>query len=90
MTREEAIKWLKDHHSIDLNTQDDEAHRMAIEALEGKDTNVLTKWIPVSEKLPSGEALCCNDKGDMMIGYLSRDDYYGCVVATWGIRSCGM
>ena len=34
MTREEAIKWLKDHHSIDLNTQDDEAHRMAIEALE--------------------------------------------------------
>lgn len=33
MTREEAIKWLKDHHSIDLNTQDDEAHRMAIEAL---------------------------------------------------------
>lgn len=36
MTREEAIKWLKDHHSIDLNTQDDEAHRMAIEALEQK------------------------------------------------------
>lgn len=34
MTREEAIKWLKDHHSIDLNTQDDEAHRMAIKALE--------------------------------------------------------
>lgn len=36
MTREEAIKWLKDHHSIDLNTQDDEAHRMAIKALEQK------------------------------------------------------
>lgn len=34
MTIEEAIKWLKDHHSIDLNTQDDEAHRMAIQALE--------------------------------------------------------
>ena len=34
MTREEAIAWLKDHHSIDLNTQDDEAHRMAIKALE--------------------------------------------------------
>lgn len=34
MTKEEAIKWLKDHHSIDLNTQDDEAHRMSIEALE--------------------------------------------------------
>lgn len=34
MTREEAIKWLIEHHSVDLNTQDDEAHRMAIEALE--------------------------------------------------------
>ena len=34
MTREEAVKWLKEHHSIDLNTQDDEAHRMAIKALE--------------------------------------------------------
>lgn len=49
--------------------------------------NVVTqtqRWIPVSENLPSGEALCCNDKGDMMIGYLSRNDYYGCVVAEWG------
>lgn len=34
MTREEAIKWLKEHHSIDLNTQDDKAHKMAIKALE--------------------------------------------------------
>ena len=34
MTREEAIEWLKDHHSIDMNTKDDKAHRMAIKALE--------------------------------------------------------
>ena len=27
MTREDAIKWLVEHHSIDLNTKDDEAHR---------------------------------------------------------------
>lgn len=41
MTREEAIKWLKEHHSIYLGTKDDEAHRMAIEALERE--NVLDK-----------------------------------------------
>ncbi len=36
MTREEAIKWLKEHHSIDLNTQDDEALKMAIKSLEAE------------------------------------------------------
>lgn len=32
-----------------------EARDMAIAALEGKDTNVLAKWIPVSERLPETE-----------------------------------
>lgn len=37
MTRKEAIEWLKEHHSTDLQTQSDEAHRMAIKSLEAWD-----------------------------------------------------
>ena len=51
MTNEEAIEHLK----VVLKTcdvQDEEAVEMAIAALEGKDTNVPSKWIPVSERLP--------------------------------------
>lgn len=34
MTREEAAKWIREHHSIDMNVQHDEAMRTALKALE--------------------------------------------------------
>ena len=46
MTREEAIRYLERHGFID-----DEVKDMCIEAL-GNDTNVGSKWIPCSERLP--------------------------------------
>ena len=56
MTNEEALELLKDTNLIlrcsftgDIRIV--EAIDMAIKAL-GKDTNVPTKWIPVSERLP--------------------------------------
>lgn len=55
MTREEAKKNLVAYmyYAIDDLPEDvGKAIDMAIKALEGKDTNVPTKWIPVSERLP--------------------------------------
>ena len=33
MTIDEAIKWIEEHHSIDLKCKDDEAHRIAISTM---------------------------------------------------------
>lgn len=69
MTREEAIKILK-------RTREDtgdllyEALDMAIKALEEP------HWIPCSETadLPDHEVLCCDLRGNMLIGYLYTDE----------------
>ena len=33
MTIDDAIKWIEEHHSIDLKCKDDEAHRIAIDIM---------------------------------------------------------
>ena len=56
LTTEEAIKELSRYTNQEFYTpQNREAHRMAIEALEG------SRWIPVEERLPeeNGRYLCC-------------------------------
>lgn len=73
MTREEAKKNLVAYmyYAIDDLPEDvGKAIDMAIKALEGKDTNAPTKWIPVnSKKLPKPQKI-----GDK--------DYSGTVVVT--------
>lgn len=33
------------------------------------------QWIPCSERLPETEVLCCDDRGEMFIGYLYTDKW---------------
>lgn len=66
MTSEEAIRYLERHGFID-----DEVKDMCIEAL-GNDTNVGSKWIPCSERLPK-------DNQEVLIfadGNIEIDTYY--------------
>lgn len=32
------------------------------------------KWIPCSERLPKGTVLCCDDRGNMLVGLLCKDE----------------
>lgn len=32
------------------------------------------KWIPCSEKMPKGTVLCCDDRGNMLVGLLCEDE----------------
>lgn len=80
MTREEAIRYLERHGFID-----DEVKDMCIEAL-GNDTNVGSKWIPCSERLPSaGRKVLLQTKGNQMVvafldkknkWYVDSGDYF--------------
>ena len=58
MTREEALKWFKDHAIID-ETKDGQAHEWAIKALSEQ-----TGWIPCSERLPDvgQDVIFCDEK----------------------------
>ena len=61
LTTEEAIKELSRYTNPEFYThQNREAHRMAIEALEGN------QWIPVGERLPeeSGWCLAFSEQGN--------------------------
>lgn len=31
------------------------------------------EWIPIAEPIPDTEVLCCNQRGDILIGYLFED-----------------
>ena len=35
----------------------------------------MSEWIPVTERLPEGEVLCCDIRGDMLVGYVSLGEY---------------
>lgn len=32
------------------------------------------KWIPCSERMPKGAVLCCDDRGNMLVGLLCEDE----------------
>lgn len=34
----------------------------------------LNKWIPCSERMPKGAVLCCDDRGNMLVGLLCKDE----------------
>ena len=67
MTNEEAIELLKNMHwsittKMNREVPSSLALLMAIEALKGKDIDVPTKWIPVTEELPK-------EKGEYLVTY---------------------
>lgn len=31
-------------------------------------------WIPCSERMPKGAVLCCDDRGNMLVGLLCEDE----------------
>ena len=58
MTREEAIKWIKEHHRTDLDgCQDSTAMRMAIEALE-RQRVAHKEWVQYDAKPYIGNYNC--------------------------------
>lgn len=61
MTNEEAINELLQCYSLyspfKAAKKTNEAISMAIAALEDRDINVSTKWIPVSERLPEKDGI---------------------------------
>lgn len=32
------------------------------------------KWIPCNERMPKGTVLCCDDRGNMLVGLLCEDE----------------
>lgn len=54
------------------------AHSEAMEKLarleDAEDTNVLSKWIPCNERMPKGTVLCCDDRGNMLVGLLCKEE----------------
>lgn len=41
---------------------------------DAEDTNVLSKWIPCNERMPKGTVLCCDDRGNMLVGLLCKEE----------------
>lgn len=35
---------------------------------------VKPKWIPCNERMPKGTVLCCDDRGNMLVGLLCKDE----------------
>ncbi len=70
MTNEEAIKVLKMVECHGSLTQ--KAKEMAISALKENKG----EWIPVTEEteLPEHDVICCNNEGDIGLGYLYFDE----------------
>lgn len=33
-----------------------------------------TKWIPCNERMPKGTVLCCDDRGEMLVGLLCKNE----------------
>ena len=42
-------------------------------ACQMPEVDAVPQWIPCSERLPEGEALCCDKRKNMMIGYVLSD-----------------
>ena len=83
ITKEQAIEILKgDFSKVVLSENEShselftEAFNMAVEALNGKDTNVPSNWIPVSEGLPPIDMSYPNAK-DYLVYY--EHGYYDVV-----------
>lgn len=45
------------------------------EKLQKEATNQSSGWIPVEERLPENEVLCCDECGHMLVGYIFKDEY---------------
>lgn len=87
MTREEAIKFLKEPRTWEwLNVAQQIAIDMAIEALEQE-----PRWIPVSERMPEPRIdVWCNSDMGQMVGYYDEyaetwygRDYLELIVTAW-------
>ena len=77
MTREEVKRIFEDlrEHKITLSdlsvNEQEEICDMAISALSAEG-----EWIPVTEEteLPEHDVICCNNEGDIALGYLYFDE----------------
>lgn len=81
MTREEAAVFMrKVWREAMKGSYAEEAYEIAIKALEEQ------QWIPCSETtdIPDCEVLCCDMRGEMIVGYLDRDDESN---TGWGAES---
>ena len=45
------------------------------EELEDFETVNESGWIPVENRLPENEVLCCDECGNMLVGYIFKDEY---------------
>ena len=67
MNNQQAIDRLVKHLEWGWSEDTVDAIEMGIHAL-GE-----TKWIPCSERLPEHAALCCDEDGNMLIGFIERE-----------------
>lgn len=69
MTKETAIDILESQKNEHYKEEINEALDMAISALKGG-------WIPITEgmELPEHDVICCDNDGDIDIGYLYFDE----------------
>ena len=72
MTNAEAIEILRANYPDACFEQLREAVDKALKAL--KESQRTGRWIPCSERLPEAEVLCCDIRGEMIIGYPYQDD----------------
>ena len=70
MTREEAMKTIRELKRETNDSWYEEVYDMAIEALKAQ------QWIPCSEteRLPENEVLCCDVHQNLMIGYVFKSE----------------
>jgi len=67
------LKWLRERFQSqpDLSEYSDKLWKAAYE--RGK-AEAQQRWIPCSERLPDEEVLCCDTRGEMIIGYPYPDE----------------
>lgn len=68
MNNQQAIDRLLKHLEWGWSEETVEAIKMGIHALEK------IKWIPCNERMPKGTVICCDDRGEMLVGLLCKDE----------------
>lgn len=68
MNNQQAIDRLVKHLEYGWSEPTVEAIDMGIHALKE------SRWIPCSERTPKGTVLCCDDRGNMLVGLLCKDE----------------
>lgn len=65
--------WYKEENCVCGYSNKIKSPKFSCEAWKEKPSSKNLRWTPVTERLPETESLCCDDKGNMIIGYPFAD-----------------